>query len=301
MPFKQSVIPLLSLLRLATAYTCGANTPAATCASLASVFSARLANSTIYYYTVTTTLTQAKPTSQASSLPTITSVVFQTPSAVVPQPQPAAYWTTCIDSKPLNCRNAICTAIPDGRQCSPWVEGDGPPRDLCVDGDAVRCEGSECALFEDADDICAPWDAAQPRGGAPVTVTVTAQPLAASGRPSPWLAPGAGLISPQPQKPPRPASASIPALPTSTPGPDRWSPRPAQIIPALIPGWSTYTSESRPFTQASAQPFVQPKGSGFASGISSPSPNVPESAMGRVGGPPSWNATTFTTVGVVGG
>jgi hypothetical protein len=139
-------------------------------------------------WTPAETLTAATPVSssfktdwiaaetQLISTPTSSPVVSDwTPAAealpvTTPAPAPnanppiqtfaASQWSTCVDSSPWVCQGLLCTSLL-GR-CTAWVEGDGPPRDLCIDGRPVRCEGSECLLGEDADDdisasVCNGW------------------------------------------------------------------------------------------------------------------------------------------------
>jgi hypothetical protein len=215
-----------------TAFTCAPSVPAATCSSLASVFSSQWRNQTrIPTITITlknppastvapqsfspATSTSApqsflpvksssatpqpfsparssatpqsfppvnSPSPAKSSSPTVISSNWpprQPPSPTTPprlpspspsqsRPRPvssASLWSTCIDSSPLTCHNLLCTNVPGS--CTPWVEGDGPERELCIDGEPARCEGSECAIGADVDDdvsptVCRGWVDPQP-------------------------------------------------------------------------------------------------------------------------------------------
>jgi len=193
---------LFALLPAAvTAFTCAASVPAATCSSLASVFSSQWQNQTrIPTITITlknppTSAVAPRPFSPAQS-PAVTNwtpagrpTPATTPPPRLPAPKPAprpvssaSYWSTCIDSSPLTCRNLLCTSLPGA--CTPWVEGDGPARDFCIDGEPARCEGSECAAGADADDdispsVCNGWvdPSPTPAGNVPPRFT------------PPWAAP----------------------------------------------------------------------------------------------------------------
>jgi hypothetical protein len=121
--------------------------------------------------------------SQAEALPSITPGTFSpivsywTPAGAVPiitpapapiQPKPSSVppvsqWSTCLYSKPWTCQDLLCTSL--AGTCTAWVQGDGPPRDLCFDGKPTRCEGSECTSEEDADDdtnVCDGWSDPKP-------------------------------------------------------------------------------------------------------------------------------------------